>query len=508
MKRVLSVVLCMVMVLSLVPMAAFADTIANPFKDVKESDYFYDAVLWAVAEGVTTGTSSTTFSPNASCTRAQVVTFLHRAAGSPEPASSENPFKDVKESEYYYKAVLWAVEEGVTTGTSSTTFSPNASCTRAQVVTFLHRASGSPEPASSTNPFKDVAQGEYYSDAVLWAVEKGITTGTGDTTFSPNATCTRGQIVTFLYRYMASAESLAIVFHPADYHMGSSMETADFAVQVKGGTAPYTFQWVICYDNEEVMAEPVTADSPIHVFSQSFSDYDFDEYRDIGVYCVITDAAGNSVESDLAEVIPYSAIRIVSQPADYQMTSSQEDAEFTITVEGGVAPYTYEWVVCYDNEEVWYESELELIKSNTFSVEISDYDFDAYNDIGVYCIVTDGAGNSVESDLAEVLPYNPMPLTLLASPDSYQMEFSQEEIEFTVEIMGGTPAYTYEWFVVRDGVEECVETYITDDVWHTLTYTFTDYDFDYCSTIEVYCVVTDEEGDFVVSDVAEVLPQY
>ncbi len=141
-------------------------------------------------------------------------------------------------------------------------------------------------------------------------------------------------------------------------------------------------------------------------------------------------------------------------------------------------------------------------------MEISDYDFDEYRDIGVYCIVTDGAGNSVESELAEVLPYNSMPLTLLASPDSYQMQYSQEEIEFTVEIMGGAPAYTYEWFVVRDGVEECVETYITDDVWHTLTYTFTDYDFDYCSAIEVYCIVTDEEGDFVVSDVAEVLPQY
>ncbi len=176
--------------------------LVNPFTDVHESDYFYDAVLWAANANpqVTAGTSPTTFSPNATCTRAQVVTFLWRAKGCPEPQSSNNPFTDVASSEYYYKAVLWAVENEITAGTTATTFSPNAGCTRAQVVTFLWRAEGKPQPQSSNNPFTDVASSEYYYNAVLWAVEKNITKGTSDTTFSPDDTCTRGQIVTFLYR--------------------------------------------------------------------------------------------------------------------------------------------------------------------------------------------------------------------------------------------------------------------------------------------------------------------
>ncbi len=127
------------------------------------------------------------------------MTFLWRAKGCPEPKSTDNPFTDVKSTDYFYKAVLWAKENDVTAGTSATTFSPNAGCTRAQVVTFQWRANGKPAPGSSANPFKDVTGGYYY-DAVLWAVEKNITKGTSDTTFSPDATCTRGQIVTFLYR--------------------------------------------------------------------------------------------------------------------------------------------------------------------------------------------------------------------------------------------------------------------------------------------------------------------
>ncbi|MBQ6431429.1 MAG: S-layer homology domain-containing protein [Oscillospiraceae bacterium] len=176
----------------------------NPFIDVKEGAFYYDAVLWAVNADpqVTAGTSATTFSPDATCTRAQVVTFLWRAKGCPEPKSDNNPFTDVKAGEYYYKAVLWAVENNITAGTSATTFSPNAGCTRAQVVTFLWRTEGQPKPSSSANPFRDVTGGYYY-DAVLWAVEKNITAGTSATTFSPDNTCTRGQIVTFLYRAFA-----------------------------------------------------------------------------------------------------------------------------------------------------------------------------------------------------------------------------------------------------------------------------------------------------------------
>ncbi len=172
----------------------------NPFVDVREGEYYYDAVLWAVGNGITAGTSATTFSPEVGCTRAQVVTFLWRTAGQPEPASSVNPFVDVRAGEYYYKAVLWAVEQEITNGTSATTFSPDATCTRAQIVTFLWRFEGQNEPTSTANPFTDVQSGAYFGKAVLWAVENGITNGTSATTFSPDATCTRAQVVTFLYR--------------------------------------------------------------------------------------------------------------------------------------------------------------------------------------------------------------------------------------------------------------------------------------------------------------------
>ena len=167
------------------------------FTDVDRGAYYYDAVSWAVSGGVTTGTSATTFSPENACTRAQVVTFLWRASGSPK-ASGTNPFTDVARDTYYYDAVLWAVEKGITTGTDTATFSPEDACTRGQVVTFLWRANN--KPAGGGSGFQDVAPDQYYYNAVLWAVSKGVTKGTGDGLFSPDATCTRGQIVTFLYR--------------------------------------------------------------------------------------------------------------------------------------------------------------------------------------------------------------------------------------------------------------------------------------------------------------------
>ena len=175
------------------------NSMLNFFVDVPTDAYYYDAVLWAAENGITGGVDATHFAPYASCTRAQAVTFLWRAAGCPAPKSSVNPFTDVAEGSYYYDAVLWAVENGITNGTSDTTFSPNATCTRAQIVTFLWRAENMPV-AGTANPFTDVAADAYYAGAVLWAAENGITGGTTATTFSPNANCTRAQIVTFLYR--------------------------------------------------------------------------------------------------------------------------------------------------------------------------------------------------------------------------------------------------------------------------------------------------------------------
>ena len=172
----------------------------NPFQDVPGDAYYFEAVNWAVANNVTNGTSETTFSPNVGCTRAQVVTFLWRAAGQPEPTEGTNPFTDVKEGAYYYKAVLWAVEKGITNGTSETTFDPDETCTRGQIVTFLWRRAGKPAPTGANNPFADVKPSADFGSAVLWAVEKGITNGTSETTFEPNEDCTRAQVVTFLFR--------------------------------------------------------------------------------------------------------------------------------------------------------------------------------------------------------------------------------------------------------------------------------------------------------------------
>ena len=173
----------------------------EPFTDVTAGVY-HDAIMWAYKSKITTGVTDTTFVPNGSCTRAQIVTFLYRAAGSLEVAENvTNPFTDVSKDSVYYNAIMWAVEKKITTGVTETTFEPNSPCTRAQIVTFLYRAAGSPELAKdAANPFSDVSDSSVYYNAILWAVEKKITTGVTETTFVPNDTCTRAQAVTFLFR--------------------------------------------------------------------------------------------------------------------------------------------------------------------------------------------------------------------------------------------------------------------------------------------------------------------
>ena len=175
------------------------------FDDVKDpAQYYYAPVYWAVEHTpqITNGTDATHFGPNASCTRAQVVTFLWRALGEAEPTVTQHPFQDVQANSYYYKAMLWAVEKGITNGTDATHFSPNATCTRGQVVRFLWNAAGKQQAAQVQNPFLDVEEGKYYYNAVLWAVEQKVTNGTDVTHFSPNTGCSRAQVVSFLYRLL------------------------------------------------------------------------------------------------------------------------------------------------------------------------------------------------------------------------------------------------------------------------------------------------------------------
>ena len=172
----------------------------NPFLDVNETHFYHDPVLWAVENGITNGVDATHFGPMGVCNRAQVVTFLWRAAGEPEPEGTECPFEDVQPGSFYEKAVLWAVENGITNGVDDTHFGPGRVCSRSQVVTFLWRANGSPAPELEENPFADVPESSFYRDAVLWALENGVTTGASATAFNPNGRCLRSQVVTFLYR--------------------------------------------------------------------------------------------------------------------------------------------------------------------------------------------------------------------------------------------------------------------------------------------------------------------
>lgn len=183
-----------------------AEPAVPAFSDVAADAYYADAVSWAVEQGIAGGTGANNFSPEDACTRAQVITFLYRAAGSPDVSQLTNPFEDVTTDDYFYAAAVWAASQGIAGGTSTTTFAPGATCSRSQVVTFQYRAAGSPS-VELTNAFADVLPTDYYASAVSWAAAQGITGGTGENTFSPNSPCTRAQVVTFLYRAAAAPDA-------------------------------------------------------------------------------------------------------------------------------------------------------------------------------------------------------------------------------------------------------------------------------------------------------------
>jgi len=196
--KVLAVLLSFAMVMGMLPVAVMASDMI--FRDVAEDAWYYDAVSWAVKNGITSGVANGLFGPDNTCTRGQVVTFLWKAAGAPEPEGTATSFTDVSSDDYFYKSVLWAVENGVTGGTSPTTFSPSVPCTRAQVATFLYAAKGKPGFETTSSPFSDVKDGAWFYEPVLWAVENGVTSGVGNGLFGTNQTCTRSQIAMFLYK--------------------------------------------------------------------------------------------------------------------------------------------------------------------------------------------------------------------------------------------------------------------------------------------------------------------
>ena len=490
MKRIISILAVMLMLLQCVPLVTSAAE--HPFTDVPAGAYYEDAVVWAVENKITSGTSATNFSPNMVCDRAQAVTFLWRAKGSPEPKSTTLSFSDVKVSDYFFKAVAWAVENNITAGTGGGKFSPSMKCDRSQIVTFLWRAMGTPAPTGNA-PFADVSLDAYYRDAVIWAVDMGITSGTGGGYFSPLMKCDRSQIVTFLYRCFTG---FRIASQPADYHMTSSQEDVEFTVMVQGGTAPYTYRWYIICDNNISTVKPIESSETTNTLVREFSDYDFDDYRDISVYCEITDAAGKELTTVEANLYQHTPFIITSQPKDYQMKSSNEDAEFSVHITGGAAPYSYSWYVLRDNDTTVIDPVTSSDSVNTFTYEFSDYDFDDYRAIAVYCVITDANGVKLESKQANVIQY--LPFSIVSQPKDYRMTSSQEDAEFTVKVQGGIAPYCYSWYILRDNDIKTVDPIVTTDTSNTLIYEFSDYDFDDYRDISVYCEITDANGNIVL----------
>ncbi len=508
MKRLISLVICLLMAAQCVMFVSAAN-----FTDVPPAAYFYDAVEWAVANGITAGKTETTFAPNESCTRAQAVSFMYRAAGHPSVDGTNQPFTDVKPADYFATPVQWALENGITAGVTADKFGPHNPCTRGQIVSFLYRAAGSPEIGEVENPFKDVKESDYFYKAVLWAVENGITAGMSADKFAPNNKCTRGQIVCFLQRYYD--DSLAIVTQPEDYQMVSSSEDAAFTVEIKGGKANYYYDWTIFKDNDETKvshgATAATSDTLIF----AVTDYDFDSYREIAVQCVVTDIEGNTVATEWAEVLPkelyVAPLTVKTQPNNYYMQSSQEDATFTVAVEGGKADYSYSWNIVYDNGGKTVTNGPTSSAVDTLTLEVTDYDFEYTESIDVYCVITDSKGNSITTQSVQVMPKEYfVPLTVAAQPEDFYMTSSQDTAVFNLKINGCAAPFTYRWVAVyenRSGWEENVDVFVLDEKVSNLAFDVTDYDFDFYDDITVYCEVTDANGNKVTSAVAHVYPK-
>ena len=483
---------------------------ATEFRDVPPAAYFYEAVEWAVEKGITAGKTDTTFAPNESCTRAQAVSFMYRAEGKPITDGTIQKFTDVKPSDYFAVPVQWAFEKGITAGVSDTRFGPHKDCTRGQIVSFIYRCAGSPAVDDIANPFKDVKESDYFYNAVLWAVKNNITAGMSADKFAPNAKCTRGQIVCFLERYYNVPDALEIVTQPLDYQMTSSSEDAFFTVEIKGGKGDYRYEW---YVNDVKKATEESTPAKKLTYTISVTDYDFDMLGDINVYCVITDANGTQVKTDTVSVLPKEAaptpLSIKTQPQKHQMTSSQEEVTFTVEISGGKPKYYYEWYV-NDVKKVTHGATSARKDSCTF--EITDYDFDVLNRIFVYCIITDIEGTEIKTDTVEILPKEELlkPFKIVTELKDHHMTSSQEQVTFTVEVEGGKTPYTYDWtvtFINDNGSEVLKDSVTAASPTSILTLTFTDYDFDYYDEITISCTITDGKGNKLVADTAHVYPK-
>ncbi len=390
----------------------------NPFTDVKEGQWYTEGILWCYHNGYMAGVSATEFGRKSNVTRAMFVTILAKIDNADTSAYSEMSFSDVPAGQWYSNAIEWAAQKGYAAGIGGGQFGRKADVSREQIALFFYTYSSlngiNVSAEANLSAYDDADRIHSWAlDAVEWAVAEGLISGTSATTVAPRASATRAEIALIVKNYVetvlakAPAE-LTILGSPEDYYMKSSMEDATFSVIVSGGVAPYNYEWYIYFDNEELALKGVESHQVFNSMTHSFSDYDFDDYRDITVVCTVTDAAGNKVNSGWAEVFPKgtpapsTSLEIVTNPADYFMQFSMEDATFTVEVSGGTAPYSYVWHVFYDNDEIIAPAVESNETTNTLVREFSDYDFDDYNGIAVQCVITDANGEKVESAWAEV----------------------------------------------------------------------------------------------------------
>ena len=416
----------------------------NPFHDVNSSDYFYEPVLWAVENGVTAGVTPTSFAPNAPCTRGQTVAFLWRALGKPTPQKTENPFTDVAASAYYYTPVLWAVENGVTYGISATQFGPEATVTRSQVVTFLWRAAGSPAAATSTNPFTDVRASEYYYKAVLWAAENGITAGVTPTSFAPNAPCTRAQIVSFLHRYITKVVSpaplpLTIVQQPQSSTVAPGEVFHSMRISISGGKAPHVYRaegfdtgsntWI-----DVATSEPTTQTSWDPALTAR------DQPGSANYHIIVTDANGDRVISEEVTLsVSGGPLHITAHPSNATVQPGEMLTTLNIQVSGGVPNYYYYQAEMYVEGTGW-----KLLGEHESVYTQWKFNGNAPTTPGTYryrISVTDSAGTKVTSNEAIITVKSDLRIT--AHPTGATVAPNSKLTTLNISIAGGIKPYHY-----------------------------------------------------------------
>ena len=564
MKKVLSLLISVLFILQCLPIVSSAATV---FEDVAEDVYYAGAVAWAVEKGITAGVDATHFGPNRTCTRGQAVSFIWRAKGCPEPVGNENPFTDVKESDYFYKPVLWAVENGITAGMTPTTFGPNKDCTRGQIVTFLWNTEGK-QVMSVENPFTDVKESHYFYNAVLWAVEKNITAGMTPTTFGPNLKCTRAQIVCFLERCYKEVTPPA----PHEHSFGEwtvttpatctddGVETRECACGEKetrpvaatghsfgewAVTTPATCtedgvetrecacgeketrpvaatghsfgEWVVttpatCTDDGVETRECACGEKetrPVAATGHSFGEWTVaiaPTYTDAGVEMRVCSICGDDEERAIPALVPDAPFSIKKHPADIN-TGLDETVAFEVEAAGGKPPYSYTWQ--YKNNSVTGFTNIDgfsnISGADTETLSVKVIATMAGDNYQFRCVVTDADGEKLKSAAAK-LNIDYTPITIITQPQSLTCE-DGDTVYFNVEATGGVEPYSYQWQYKSKYESEFADITADDYTWikhyNTNEILVNVYQVSFTQEYKLRCVITDATGATVISDECE-----